>query len=50
MKEIIKLDNYTIDEVKRLIGNREENIQILENAFETEIIMRGDEIVLNDTE
>ncbi len=50
MKEIIKLDNYTIDEIKRLIGNREENIQILENAFETEIIMRGDEIVLNDTE
>ncbi|MCI9092272.1 MAG: phosphate starvation-inducible protein PhoH [Coprobacillus sp.] len=50
MKEIIKLDNYTIDEVKRLIGNREENIQILENAFETEIIMRGDEIVLNDTD
>ncbi len=50
MKEIVKLDTYTIDEVKRFIGNREENIRILEDAFETEIIMRGDEIVFNDTE
>lgn len=50
MKEIVKLDTYTIDEVKRFIGNKEENIRILEDAFETEIIMRGDEIVFNDTE
>ena len=50
MKEVIKLDTYTIDEVKRLIGNKEENIDILEKAFETEIIIRGDEIVLNDNE
>lgn len=48
MKEVIKLDSYTIDEVKRLIGNHEENIKILEDAFHTELIVRGDEIVFND--
>lgn len=50
MKEVIKLDTYTIDEVKRFIGNQEENIEILEKAFETEMIVRGDEIVFNDEE
>lgn len=49
MKEVIKLDSYSIDEVKRLIGNHEENITMLENAYETEMIVRGDEIVLNDS-
>lgn len=47
MKEVIKLDSYTIDEVKRLIGNQEENMKILEDAFDTELIVRGDEIVFN---
>ena len=50
MKKIIKLDQYTIDEVNRLIGNREENIDILEKAFETNIIVRGDEIHIDDDE
>ncbi len=50
MKEVIKLDSYTIDEVKRLIGHQEENIHILETVFETEIIVRGDELVFNDQE
>ena len=48
MKEVIKLDAYTIDEVNRFIGTRDENISLLENAFETQIIVRGDEILLND--
>lgn len=48
MKEVIKLDSYTIDEVKRLIGHQEENIKMLEEAFDTEMIIRGDEIVFND--
>ena len=48
MKEIIKLDSYTIDEVKRFIGHQEENIKILEDTFQTEMFVRGDEIVLND--
>lgn len=48
MKEVIKLDSYTIDEVKRLIGHQEENIKLLEDAFGTEMIIRGDEIVFNE--
>lgn len=50
MKEVIKLDSYSIDEVKRLIGFHEENIELLEESFETKIVVRGDEIVLNDSE
>lgn len=50
MKKVIKLDTYTIDEVKRFIGNKDENIQLLEEAFHTQIIVRGDELVLDDEE
>jgi hypothetical protein len=48
MKEVLKLDHYTIDEVRNFIGNHEENLGILEDAFSTEIIFRGDELVLHD--
>ena len=50
MKEVIKLDAYTIDEFKRFIGNHESNIRILESAFDTEIIIRGDELLFSDTQ
>lgn len=50
MKKVIKLDTYTIDEVKRLLGAKEENIKIIEEAMQTQIIMRGDEIVLMSDE
>ncbi|MCD7840700.1 MAG: PhoH family protein [Erysipelotrichaceae bacterium] len=47
MKKTIKLDDYTIDEVKNLIGYHEENIKVLEDAFETNIIIRGDELLMD---
>lgn len=47
MKKTMKLDNYTIDEVKNLIGYHEENIKVLEDAFETNIIVRGDELLFD---
>ena len=50
MKQTIKLDTYTIDEINRFIGHRDENIELLESAFETEIILRGDELLLQDEE
>lgn len=50
MKEVIKLEHYTIDELNRLFGHHDENIHILEQHFETEMIVRGDEIVFNDDE
>ena len=36
MKKVIKLDTYTIDEINRLIGHKEENIDILEKIDKTE--------------
>jgi len=50
MKEVIKLDTYSIDEMRNFIGNHEENLGILEDVFKTEILFRGDEIVFNDSE
>lgn len=50
MKEVVKFDHYTIDELNRLLGHNDENIHMLEQAFETEIIVRGDEMSLNDDE
>ncbi|MCD7950625.1 MAG: PhoH family protein [Erysipelotrichaceae bacterium] len=47
MKKVIKLDNYSIDEVNNLIGYHEDNMKVLEEAFETDIIIRGDEIVID---
>ncbi len=49
MKEVMKLEGYTIDEMNRFIGQHDENIQLLESAFETELIVRGDEIVFTDS-
>lgn len=50
MKEILKLDSYTIDEVNRFVGVHDENIKLLESAFESSIIMRGDELYFQDEE
>ena len=50
MKEVLKLEDCSIDEIRNLIGNHEENLGILEDAFMTEIILRGDEILLCDNE
>ena len=48
MKEIMKLENYTMDEMNRFVGPHDENIHLLESAFETEIVLRGDELVFPD--
>ncbi len=50
MKKILKLETCTMDEITRLMGNHEENIHLLEEAIQCDIIVRGNEIVLNDTE
>lgn len=48
MKSVLKIENCTIDEIRNLIGINEANIKILEDAFNTNIIVRGDELVIND--
>ena len=48
MKKILKLETCTMDEITRLMGNHEENIHLLEEAIQCDIIVRGNEIVLNE--
>ncbi len=46
MEKVIKLENFTIDEMQSLGGPNEENISLLEDEFHTDIVIRGDEIHL----
>ena len=50
MKKILKLETCTMDEISRLFGRQEENIRLLEEAMQCELIVRGDEIVMDNTE
>ena len=50
MKKILKLETCTMDEISRLFGRQEENIRILEEAMQCELVVRGDEIVMDNTE
>ena len=50
MKKILKLETCTMDEISRLFGRQEENIRLLEEAMQCELIVRGDEIVVDNTE
>ena len=37
-----------MDEISRLFGRQEENIRLLEEAMQCELIVRGDEIVMDN--
>ena len=50
MKKILKLETCTMDEISRLFGRQEENIRLLEEARQCELIVRGDEIVMDNRE
>ena len=50
MKKILKLETCTMDEISRLFGRQEENLRLLEEAMQCELIVRGDEIVMDNTE
>lgn len=50
MKKILKLETCTMDEISRLFGRQEVNIRLLEEAMQCELIVRGDEIVMDNTE
>ncbi|QUN13474.1 PhoH family protein [Clostridium sp. C1] len=50
MKKILKLETCTMDEISRLFGRQEENIRLLEEAMQCDLIVRGDEIVMDNTE
>lgn len=44
MKEIVKLEAYNIEQLINLSGVKDENLEVLEDHFQVEISLRGDEI------
>lgn len=44
MKEIVKLEVYNIEQLVNLSGVKDENLEVLEDHFQVEISLRGDEM------
>lgn len=44
MKEIVKLEAYSIEQLVNLSGVKDENLEVLEDHFQVEISLRGDEM------
>ena len=44
MKEIFKLEAYNIEQLVNLSGVKDENLEVLEDHFQVEISLRGDEM------
>lgn len=44
MKEIVKLEAYNIEQLVNLSGVKDENLEVLEDHFQAEISLRGDEM------
>lgn len=46
MKEVVKLEAYNIEQLVNLSGVKDENLEVLEDHFQIEISLRGDEMTL----
>lgn len=46
MKEVVKLVAYNIEQLVNLSGVKDENLEVLEDHFQVEISLRGDEMTL----
>ena len=46
MKEVVKLEDYNIEQIVNLSGVKDENLEVLEDHFQVEISLRGDEMTL----
>ena len=44
MKEIVKLEAYNIEQLVNLSGVKDENLEVLEDHFQVEISLKGDEM------
>lgn len=44
MKEIVKLEAYNIEQLVNLSGVKDENLEVLEDHFQVELSLRGDEM------
>lgn len=50
MKQVIKLEEYTMDQLTTLCGVHDENLKMLEEAFGLQLSFRGDEITVDYSE
>lgn len=46
MKEIVKLEAYNIEQLANLSGVKDEHLEVIEDTYQMEISMRGDELLL----
>lgn len=46
MKEVVKLEAYNIEQLVNLSGVKDANLEVLEDHFQVEISLRGDEMTL----
>ena len=46
MSKILKLTDYSVDQISRLVGVGDKNLELIEKQFDVEIIMRGDELLI----
>ena len=46
MKEVVKLEAYNIEQLVNLSGVKDENLEVLEDHFQVEISLRGDEMTI----
>ena len=46
--KIIKLDDYTLEEIQNITGLKEENLELIEEAFKVSMSLRGDELHLSE--
>ena len=50
MKEIVKLEAYNIEQLVNLSGVKDENLEVLEDHFQVEISLRGDEMSIDGSQ
>ena len=46
----VHFPEMTMDESKELFGNQDKNIKILMKVYETEIILRGDQLIIESND
>ena len=42
MSKTLKLTEYTVDQITRLVGIGEKNLELIEKQFDINIILRGE--------
>lgn len=50
MSKTLKLTEYTVDQITRLVGIGEKNLELIEKQFDINIILRGDELIIQSEE